>query len=259
MATNDRSWFRSLTETVAGWMSSSNEDPSQTRDTLIPPETKVKDDKTMDNERKREQTKQKLNETIARLQKQESDLVSKHSSHEALVKKLIAAGRLEEAKTVHKKAHMYKAYIAKNRAHQCAATKRLLDLESMEVDDMLIHAFKDTSTYMREANKSAVKPDQVQNIMLDLTENQAEAEMVSEMIAATTDLDLDDGEEEFEAWVKESAAESKSEPQSQTKSKNKGKGEYVALEQKQGKKGSKKNRPSKERDQMQAIAQDMCM
>lgn len=207
----------------------------------------ARDQKTIDAERRRETTKRQLRDVIAKLQQQEVELCKARDVHMAEATRHRAAKRMEEAKTAFQRASLYKTRLTKNRANQCAATKRLLDIDSMEVDGLLISAFRDTSKFMRESNKDSVRPEQVQDIMLDLTEQQAEQEMVSEIISTATDMGDDTGEQDVDAWLKETAEVPSSSHEVTDR---------TPVERK-GDKRNKGKGKAREYEQLRAIADDM--
>jgi hypothetical protein len=223
--------------------SASGDGHSQTRDTLIPEETR--DPKALEEARKREEIKQQLRAAIAKLQTQEAELTRAHEMHDRDALRLRAAGRANEAKMAYRRAHICQSRLAKNRSNQWAAENRLHDIDSLEVDGALVSALHGTSTYMQEKKKQAVRPDQVQDIMLDLTEHQAEQEMVSEIIATATDLGEDAAEEDFETWMQSV------EPPPPGK-----KQDYARLADSPPKE-RRKDKGKKKEDQLRAIADEM--
>jgi hypothetical protein len=203
------SWFGSL---FGG--SSKPPEPDHIKDTLLPPDPKIT--QLSESDRNREATKRTLQNAIDALKSQQVLWVKKRDMFLAEARKLAKEGRKEESRTAFRKASMLDGALKENQNSQCSLEMQLTDIEKMEVNNVVINAFKDTSKFMKESKKDTAKVDQVQDLMMNMTVYQAEREMVSDMITTTMDTEIEDPDEMYDQWIKE-------EEQSMERDTNKGK------------------------------------
>jgi hypothetical protein len=160
--------------------------------------------KKLEEARKREAIKQKLRDVIERLKEKEAMLIRRYEEEDRNAQTFARQGKKQSAVSAFQKRNLYRKNIEKIRKEQIAAESQFLHLESTEVTRDTMHALKEANECIRDENKkrTAIKVEDVQDIMVDINQSQAEHEMVGDIMSSGIDVTEEDAEEDLEEFLK---------------------------------------------------------
>lgn len=160
--------------------------------------------KKLEEARKREAIKQKLRDVIDRLKEKEAILIRRYEEEDRNAQIYACQGKRQSAVSAFQKRNLYRKNIEKIRREQITAESQFIHLESTEVTRDTMCALKEANECIRDENKkrTAIKVEDVQDIMVDINQSQAEHEMVGDIMSSGIEVTEEDAEEDLEDYLR---------------------------------------------------------
>lgn len=191
-----------MVDTIAGWFGWRRDyNRMNERDSMNDSEPLSRDElKRIEEEKQKESAKRRLQEAINQLQTRETNLIALHSAAERNVRRFAKQKQRQLGIGFIRKKKMYEKLLEQNRNEQLTAEKQLLNLQSQDAQMQTMSAMDEANKIIKRNKKTqkTLDPDKIQDLMMDMSEHNAENEMVNSAMTMGDDFEDEDAEEEFE-------------------------------------------------------------